>query len=432
MYRKISTGLEWLRSPYSFLDKALARGDISFTMQLPVMGRSLVTGDPALIGQIVKDRNLIGGRGTRALRPAVGEDSLIVLEGRDHEQRRNIMLPHFFSGEMKRYDALTRKWTAHAVSQLPTGATFSGMEFVAEITLNIIIEVMFGRLPTNRHEEGRGLVKQWLRSFTNPAILFLKPLQINLGSRSPWGRFLSNRHALHDFIRSLLREPPSSVAIRGGVLASLQLSRDRGEFDCTDDELISQAVTFLLFGHDTSAAAMGWFFYHAWQDPDVLRRISGETAAKAGTAESGWADPEELGLLRSAVQESMRLSPVVVHLTRHAVSATQVGPFSVAAGERVLPCMYLAHRNPEVFDRPFQYVADRFLASNPEWRYAYFPFGLGNRMCAGMPFATRQMVLIASELITACRLELVDVPVKAVRSMVLIVPSGGPRMRRVA
>jgi cytochrome P450 len=94
--------------------------------------------------------------------------------------------------------------------------------------------------------------------------------------------------------------------------------------------------------------------------------------------------------------------------------------------------MYLAHRNPEVFDRPFQYVADRFLASNPEWRYAYFPFGLGNRMCAGMPFAMRQMVLIASELITACRLELVDVPVKAVRSMVLIVPSGGPRMRRVA
>jgi len=432
MYRRISTALEWLRSPYAFLDKALTRGEISFTMQLPVLGRSLVTGDPALIATIVKDKNLIGGRGTRALRPVVGEHSLIVLEGSDHQQHRSVMLPHFFAGDMTRYDSLTKKWTVHALSRQRVGATFSGMDFVADITLDIILEVMFGTLAAQRHDEAKGLVRKWLGSFTNPAILFLRPLQIDFGSRSPWGRFLRNRSALHEFIRSLLREPPTAVALRGGVLASLQQARERNELVTSDEELISQVVTFLLFGHDTSAAAMGWFFYHAWQKPEIVQALADDISDKARINGNNPVNPDDLLLLRSAIQESMRLSPVVVHLTRHAVAATQVGRFAIAEGDRVLPCMYLAHRNPVVFERPSDYIFDRFAKQNRDWRHAYFPFGFGNRLCAGMPFAMRQMVLIAAEIIANTRLELVNIPVKAVRNMVLIVPSGGPLMRRAA
>jgi cytochrome P450 len=129
----------------------------------------------------------------------------------------------------------------------------------------------------------------------------------------------------------------------------------------------------------------------------------------------------------------MRLSPVVVHLTRHAVAATEVGGFAVARGERVLPCMYLAQRNPAVFEQPGRFLPRRFLSPAADWRYAFFPFGLGNRLCAGMPFALRQMVLLGAGMLGASKLELAGARLaEPVRNMVLIVPSGGPLLRLAA
>jgi cytochrome P450 family 110 len=170
-----------------------------------------------------------------------------------------------------------------------------------------------------------------------------------------------------------------------------------------------------------------------WSDSNAFEDVRQEVLERRETIGGQTKNPEEMVLLRSAIQESMRLSPVVVHLTRHAISPTQVGPFAVAKGGRVLPCMYLAHRNPLVFEHPNRFMHKRFVNAKPEWRHSYFPFGFGNRLCAGMPFALRQMVLITSELIANSTLELVSTEAaRPVRNMVLIVPFGGPSMQRVA
>lgn len=428
MLKKLRTGIDWLRSPYEFLDHALESGELTFRLNLPVIGKSVITGDPACIAEIVRDKNLIGGRGTQALRPVVGDHSLIVLEGATHEYYRNLMLPHFFTGDIARYDSVTRKWVQRILETQSLRAPFSGMKLTAEMTLNIILELLFGTLPAKTHTYAVELVKKWLSSFTNPAVLFLKPLQVNLGSRSSWGRFLANRHALHRFIQDQL-----DGRAAGGVLGTLIEQRQQGKIRVSDEELISQLVTFLLFGHDTSAAAMGWFFQYMWSDASALENVRQEVLRSNKENKGATPDPEHLILLRSAIQESMRLSPVVVHLTRHAIAPSQIGAFAIAKGERALPCMYLAHRNPAVFEHPTRFIPQRFVAPKPEWRHAYFPFGLGNRLCAGMPFALRQMVLITSELISSCTLELISPEtVRPVRNMVLIVPSGGPAMRRVA
>ena len=112
--------LQWMRSPYGVLDGALAKGCMTFTTRLPVMGSCLVTGDPKLIGEIARNPVLIGGRGTEALRPVVGEHSLIALEGERHRIHRGVLLPHFFSGNAATIDRVTRKWAdALNALQLP-------------------------------------------------------------------------------------------------------------------------------------------------------------------------------------------------------------------------------------------------------------------------------------------------------------------------
>lgn len=430
MFQKFNNALSWLRSPYALLEAHLQRGELSFMLDLPVLGKSLITGDPAHIAQIVRDKNLIGGRGTQALRPVVGEQSLIVLEGAAHEAQRSALLPHFFTGDMAAHDAILHKWVRHRLAQLRRGQVFSGMKLVADITLNSIIEILFGALSPERQAQAVALTLAWIHSFSHPAILFLKPLQINWGRHSAWGRFLRNRQGLHQFIQELIDaggKDASQGGVLGQILAQRQQARQTGQAVASDAELISQMVTFLLFGHDTSAAQMGWFFYHLWRDPEALQQVQAEVLTT-----SNQPDPEQLPLLRSAIQESMRITPVVVHLTRHALAPTQIGHFAIAQGQKVLPCMYLAQRNPAQFEHPGRFMAARFLQTRPEWRYAYFPFGLGQRLCVGMPFALRQMVLIAAQLLLHTQLELVEPErVRPVRAMVLIVPSGGPLLRSI-
>lgn len=412
--------VQWLRSPYRFLAPRLERGELTFRLKLPVLGRCLVTGEPELVGEIARDKALVGGRGTQALRPVVGDDSLIVLEGDRHHEHRSVMLPLFFSADPNRHDALNRRWVDHELALLPRPASISAMEFVARITLHVIIDAVFGDMPVTEHQRAVAAITQWLASFRNPTVLFLKLLHLDLGRHSPWGRFLLNRSAVHDFIRERIdstRRHPAPCALDGMLRARTVTGRA-----LSDDEIVSEVVTFILFGHDTSAAAMGWVFNDLLRDEAALERARLEACASGD-------EGADYPFIRSLIQESMRLSPVVVHLTRHAIADTQVGPYAIAEGERVLPCMYLAHRNPAVFPDAGRFIPDRFMQPSPRWKYAYFPFGLGQRLCAGMPLALRQMVVILARLLSVARFRLVAPDeVVAVRKMVLMVPAGGPRI----
>lgn len=416
--------LQWMRSPYGVLDGALAKGYTTFETRLPVMGTCLVTGDPKLIGEIARNPDLIGGRGTEALRPVVGEHSLIALEGERHRIHRSVLLPHFFSGNATTIDRVTRKWADALIKQIDRNDVVNAGEFLAGITLHAIIELIFGDLPEPRHREAFQLIDAWKSSFRHAAVLFLKIFHVDLGRMSPWGRFLANRARVDAFIRQRLREirhaPDESIFSQ-----IAHATPERGA-PLSDDEIVSETVTVLLFGHDTTAASLAWTLTHLLDDAAVCER------ARLEVATVGDAPPESFSFLRAAIEESMRLCPVVVHLTRHAITDTQVGSHLVPRDSRVLPCMYLAQRNPQVFERADEFLPERFLVESSRYRHAYFPFGLGERVCAGMPMAVRQMVLLLGSLLRHGRFALVDpARVRPVRKLVIIVPSGGPLLRRV-
>jgi cytochrome P450 family 110 len=416
--------LLWLKDPYQYLDRALARKGLTFRARLPVLGSCVFTGDPELISAIQRNKDLIGGRGTRALRPVVGNESMIVLEGDRHELHRSVFVPPFFAPERSGVDRLTLDWAHRIVHQVKSGGRYSAIDLVTSVTLNVIVEVVFGPLLEARQRQIIGLIEQWLVSFRQPIVLFLRALHLDLGPSSPWGRFQRNRAAVATFITDEIarrREDPGA-GLLGHAIACVRA----GKY-LSDDELVSESITFLLFGHDTTAAAMGWVLYHLGRHRTIRQRVIDEWN------ENGEADPEANSQLtsytRAVVEESMRLCPVVVHLTRHAIRATSVGLHAIAKDERVLPCAYLAHHNPAVFEDPYSFRPERFLGQR-DYRNAYFPFGFGSRICAGMPFALRQMVTLTGLFVSRLSYQLAEPDrIRPTRKMVLIVPSGGPLLQ---
>jgi cytochrome P450 len=402
----------WLAAPYAALDEERARQGPTFWMDLALVGRALVTGDPALVREIASRTDLEAGSGISALRGVLGDRSLITLDGEDHAARRRLVGP-LFRRNLETLDTATIEATADALGEIPEGATFSAYDFARRISLRAIVRFL---LPGPADEEARTgrLIEDYLLSFASPWVLFLRPLQVDLGPLTPWGRARRNKLRLRDFLRARIRAARQDPDLPGIVA---QIAREGGGLP--EDEVIDEVLALLLFGHDTGAAALAWAFAHIWSRPAV--------AARVREAEEGYLD--------ACLQESLRLSPVVVHVTRIAPMATTIGGWEVPAGARIFPCAYLAQRDPAVFPEPESFRPERFL-ENQSHEGAWFPFGLGVRTCIGQRLAMRQMRLITAAVARLAEVEAAPgyVP-EPVRRLVLVLPRDGGQMllrRRLA
>jgi cytochrome P450 len=422
--RYIRDGYRWLVDPYGLLDEALERHGLTFRIRLPVLGDVLMTGDDRLIADIVHHKDLDGGKAVTALRAIFGGRSLIMLEGEAHTARRRLIAPSFSGEGPAAYDALTVRLTQEVLHQLPLGRTFRVYDVLRRIGLKTMVAAMFGE-GSSIAEEAEEVVERFLNSFQNPLILFFRPLRVDAGPWSPWGRAVRNRRALCDLIRrqmQLCRKSPRGHTILGRLVADAAACPGVG-----DEDLVEEVLSLLLFGHDTAAATMAWAFMHVHHDRSLVQRLRYE----AGGGDSDAAPhPEELPLLKACIQESMRLCPVVVHLARTATTDLSLGGYEVRRGQKVIPCTYLAQHNPQVFPEPHAFRPERFL-NGQRYEHAYFPFGFGSRTCVGKPFALRQMLLVLATALRSVDLEVAPgYQLRPARHLVLIVPRDGGLMHR--
>jgi cytochrome P450 len=421
--RYILDGYRWLTNPYGLLDRKLVRHGLTFRIRLPVLGDVLMTGDDKLIGEIVHHKDLDGGKAVSVLRAIFGGRSLIMLEGEAHAARRRLIAPSFCGEGLAAYDELMVRVTQEVLHGVPPGRTFCIYDVLRRIGLKAMVAAMFGD-DSPVTAEAEQVVERFLNSFRNPLVLFCRPLRVDAGPWSPWGRALRNRRALCDLIRRQIhacKKVPCGNTILGRLVA------DAAALPSSDEEdLVEEVLSLLLFGHDTAAATMAWAFVHIFQDCKLVDRIRDET----GEETSDPPNPEALPFLRACIQESMRLCPVVVHLARTAAADLRLGGVEVPRGQKVIPCTYLAQHNPRVFPEPYAFRPERF-QSGQRYDHSYFPFGFGSRTCVGKPFAMRQMLLVLATAVGSVDLELAPgYQPKPARHLVLIVPRGGGLMRR--
>lgn len=240
---KIINSYSWLFHPYEFLDRALENYGLTFLLDMPTMGESLVTGDPAYVSEIIKNKNLIGGRGTQAIRPLMGDDSLIILEGDTHNTRRQILLPFFKLKNIKKFDDLTLNKTLNEIQKLNKNDSFSVFATVRQITLKVIIQLIFGALPAEKQELITRLVNDYYFSFKNPLYLFVKPLHFNFGKFSPWGRLVRNKKALNKFIIEELKLQKSHKNLNPtNLLDELIISSESSEAKLSNDSIFNDVV----------------------------------------------------------------------------------------------------------------------------------------------------------------------------------------------
>jgi cytochrome P450 len=92
------------------------------------------------------------------------------------------------------------------------------------------------------------------------------------------------------------------------------------------------------------------------------------------------------------------------------VRDTQIGGQRVSAGTTVLFSPWVLHRDPRFFARPAAFWPERWadgLARRLP-RFAYLPFGGGQRVCIGRGFAQLEVALVLTSIAQRFRIELAE------------------------
>jgi cytochrome P450 len=426
--------LHWLVRPYPFLDACARRFGDTFTVRMAGLGTFVMVAAPEDIRAVFTAGPEVfdAGAANAVLAPVVGPESVLILDGAAHLEQRRLLLPPFQGERMHAYAGAMRDRALRALAHWPVGRAFALHPHMQAITLDVILETVFGLGEGAKKERLAAALRRLLGRVGGPLALLVPAVASLFGGLEP------RAAALRGEVDALLAEEIASrrAALAGGaargddVLSLLIGARHADGAPMSDVELRDELVTLLIAGHETTATALAWAFQMILARPEVRTRIEHEIAAATdgGVAPLDEAALARLDYLDAVIKESLRLRPIVPIVVRLARAPFAVGGGTVPPGVRVAPCVYLAQRRAASWRSPRRFLPERFLGARVD-PYAWLPFGGGVRRCIGQWFALFEMKVVIATVLSGARLRLARGGEPRVRRRgITLAPAGGTRI----
>jgi cytochrome P450 family 135 len=411
----------WLARPIAFLEDCRRRYGDAFSVNfLGFQTPMVMLSDPAAIRALYTERanGLPPGR-TLALRPIMGERSVLLLEGREHLARRKVMLPPFHGERMRAYEPIVREAAEREIASWPAGDPFPVHPRMQAVTLEVILRAVFGVEDTGRRARLAENLRGLLHRTSSPLVQFAVLAARRIGVPGPMERIERENAELDALLLEQIRahRADPGVAERDDILSLLVQARFEDGEPMSDREVRDQLVTLLLAGHETTATALAWSFDLLMRHPAALERLVAEVDAG-----------EQDAYLRAVVAEALRLRPVVPLAGRRLAVPLEVEGLSLPPGTDVTPAIWLTHTRPQEYPEPYAFRPERFLGSAPQ-TYAWIPFGGGVRRCLGAAFAELEMRVVLAAVLRARVLTPASRRAERVaRRNVTFSPAGGTRL----
>ncbi|WVZ60390.1 hypothetical protein U9M48_010424 [Paspalum notatum var. saurae] len=156
----------------------------------------------------------------------------------------------------------------------------------------------------------------------------------------------------------------------------------KDQYDLSDDTVICLLWDMITAGADTTVIAVEWAIAELVRNPmEELDRVIGCDRVLSET------DFPNLPYLQAVVKESLRLHPPTPLMLPHKASASvKIAGYDIPKGTNVIVNVWAVARDPKIWDKPLEFMPERFLRENIDIKGADFrvlPFGAGRRVCPG-------------------------------------------------
>jgi cytochrome P450 len=389
------------------------------TTRLP--GRMiLVANTPEVVRDVFVAKHAIYQRKSRfledALRPVIG-GSCFIAWGDDWAERRAAISPPIHPSGIAQFHPCFVQAAEETAEDFfrADGPVDVASAFATGITRVLLLSVFGAGVP----REEAAVIAETFTAYQDAAevvdLFGLMGLPDVLGwlTRRRAGRLAA---ALRGRVARLLDAPgpgtPLLAALRGAL---------HGE------ALLDEVVMFLLAGAEGAAITLTWTVMLAALHPATAERMAAELPA----APPAFSDLAGFAFTRAVIQESMRLYPPVAVFARQALKPDRIRRWDVREGDIVLAVPWLLHRHEQLWEAPHAFRPERFLgedASRRRPRFAYLPFGIGPRICAGAAFGMAEVSAFAAILFRRFRFALAPGFTPRPNCRLALRPKGGMRM----
>lgn len=431
--------LEWVFHPLEYMETNFQRfGDLFQASISPANPERLIlVNNPQAIQYILthdhSNEITAPGEVNILAKPILGENSMILLNGKRHRQRRQLVMPPFHGDRMKAYGELICSITREVIDEWQLNQTFSARDAMQKITMRVILQAVFGLHQGDRYRQLEQVLAQRLNTITTPLtsiLVFFPQLAIDLGPQSIGGKIRRTVEQIDRLLYAEIRERRASLdPAQTDVLSLLLSAKDENGQGLTDEELHDELITLLIAGHETTATAIAWALYWIHKLPEVRLKLMKELEP---WQHNDFTSITRLPYLTAVCNETLRIYPVaLVTLPRRVEKPMQLMGYDLEVGTLLMGCIYLVHHREELYPKSKEFRPERFLERQFS-PYEFLPFGGGIRRCVGVALAMYEMKLILKTIMSSCELELAETkPVKPQRRGGTLAPAGGIKLKKV-
>ena len=395
----------------------------------------VVVAEPALIQTVLRHRPETYRRlhTIAAAFDDLGEQGVFTAEGAHWRRQRRVVMPALSAPQVRQFfptltavtTCLQTRWAraarAREVVDIPTEL----MRYTAEVTTRFTfgddlpaldhggegLEPYLAQILPTINRRCQALVPYW-HVFPLPADrAFARALA---ALRTVMAAALARGRA------RLAQNPPGATP-PSTVLEALLVARDAEGRAWSDDEILSNLLTMLVAGEDTTAHTMSWMLHFMTDVPAVQQAMQQEADAVLGAARMlpDVQTQDQLPYIDAVAQETMRLKSVAPLLFVEPTHAVDLGGIHLPAGTTVFLLTRHGGLHEHAFPDAAQFQPARWLTAPLEptrgpTPQILVPFGGGPRVCPGRTLAW---------------LEIKTVMAMLCRNFTLTKPVGAPPVR---
>ncbi|HEX6574687.1 MAG TPA: cytochrome P450 [Gemmatimonadaceae bacterium] len=384
--------------------------------------RAFLVSDPGMIEEIlVKRRNdFVKAAAIRKQRKLFGS-GLLINEGNSWARQRRLTQPAFHPGNLGVYVQPILDHTRRALDRWKTTPTIDVHEEMKDLLMSIAAECLFGpEVAPEAARIGAAVEAAMDQYASRRGAARLLPEWIPLEETR---RYIAGVKELDEFVAETVARRRESKAERKDLLGMLLAARDENGSSMSPRQLRDEAINLFVGAFDTPSLTMSWTWYLLALHREIADRLHEES----DNAVPG--ETSTMPFTQLVLRESMRLYPPAYLLGREAIRDTQLGDANIPRGSTVLISQWVMHRHPSYFERPLDFIPERWKNQPSLPRFVYFPFGAGPRVCIGAALATLELTLVLSMIAREMRFELVSNEEIVPHATMTLRPRGGVHAR---
>ena len=376
------------RDPYGSL-AAIARqyGDVA---SVPLPGLRLV-----LINHPDHVRHVMTTRASIYPKPALFRDVLFrepprfhgMANGDEWRRVRRLLNPKFTERGLAPLAELmidtivgiVDSWSVHARS----GEAIDIQEEFSILTMSVMLRTMF-TAPTERAEVAR-LADAFADLMRGMAVTMLTTGLPESVPRPYRRATAAAKAAIFDYIDRMVaarRRGAGGDACEGDLLGMVLGAEFEDGTPMTDEHVRRELMGLIIGGYETTAAVMSWVVARLPSAAEARARAYAEVDGAVGDRRVEAGDSERLPWLRACFDEAQRMQGFPLN-AREATEDDEIGGYFIPAGTTVGVSGYAIHHDPRFWRDPLRFDPRRFLEDEID-KYAFLPFGVGQRRCLGM------------------------------------------------